>query len=249
MCKKSLSNAGKQFGLLITELARILDRYPEVLEDIKTALITVTVLVGNEKVVAVIEGRKFTEASSASHLFRALAPVIGILDENTLETLVEASQVDEAIERFEAYQRARDTTVPLVVFESNTPHFLHPPPASSEADAVGARELVVRISRENLTRGDVAEMRADISGALNLPLLAVSPQGVIQSSVSVVFWISEKIVPYIQLQHITLPTLRFLHDEGIVDIRIESDYLLTTPSALVSNSSTATNIPLHTDGF
>ena len=47
------------------------------------------------------------------------------------------------------------------------------------------------------------------------------------------FWVSEAIVAYIQSQVVTLATLHFLHDEGIVDIKIDSDYLLTTPSTLV----------------
>ena len=237
MCKKKLTDAGKRFVLLTTDLTAILDRYPEALQLMKTALVTINVLLEDEQVDAVIGSREFKKARTASDLVRALAPVLTLLDDELLQTLIEASRVDEAIERFEAYQRARDPTVPLVVFEANTPRILLPPPASSEAAAVGARELVVRTDHERLTVGDVGEIRAGVSGALNVPPLAVSPRGAILSSISVVFWVSEAIVAYIQSQVISLPTLRFLHDEGIVDIRIESDYLLTTPSALVREYS------------
>ena len=233
MCKKRLTDAGKRFVSLTTKLAAILDRYPEALQHMKTALTTIYVMAEDEKVEAVIKSREFTVARTATDLFRAFAVSRNVLDDEMLEMLVEASQVDEAIERFEAYQRARDPTVPLVVFEANTPRILLPPPASSEAAAVGARELVVRTNRERLTVGDVGEIRAGVSGALDVPPLAVSPRGVILSSISVVFWVSEAIVAYIQSQLVSLPTLCFLHDEGIVDIRIESDYLLTTPSTLV----------------
>ena len=233
MYKKKLTDAGKRFVLLTTKLAAILDRYPEALQHMKTALTTIYVVAEDEKVEAVIGSHEFAVAHTATELFRAFAVARNVLDDEMLEILVEASQVDEAIERFEAYQRARDPTVPLVVFEANTPRILLPPPASSEAAAVGARELVVRTDHERLTVGDVGEIRAGVSGSLNLPPLAVSPRGVILSSISVVFWVSEAVVAYIQSQFISLPTLHFLHDEGIVDIRIESDYLLTTPSALV----------------
>ena len=233
MCKKKLTDAGKQFVLLTTDLTAILDRYPKALQLMKNALVTINVLVENEQVDVVLESREFKKARTASNLFRALAPVITLLDDEILETLIEASRVDEAIVRFKVYQRARDPTVPLVVFESNTPRILLPPPASSEVAAMGGRELVVRINHVRLTVGDIGEVRAGVSGSLNVPPLAVSPQGVIQSSISVVFWVSEAVVAYIQSQLITLATLHFLHDEDIVDIRIDSDYLLTTPSALV----------------
>ena len=233
MCKKKLTDAGKLFVLVTTELTAILDRYPEALQLMKTALTTIYVVVEDEQVGVVIKSREFIVARTATELFRAFAVARNVLDDERLDTLVQASQVDEAIQRFEAYQRARDPTVPLVVFESNTPRILLPPPASSEAAAVGARELVVRINRERLSVGDVGEIRAGVSGSLNLPPFAVSPRGAILSSISVVFWVSEAIIAYIQSQLISLPTLLFLHDEGIVDIRIESDYLLTTPSALV----------------
>ena len=233
MCKKKLTDAGKRLVLLITHLTAILDRYPKALELMKTALVTINVLVENEQVDAVLESRKFKKAHTASNLFCALAPVITLLDDEILEMLIEASRVDEAIVRFKAYQRARDPTVPLVVFESNTPRILLPPPASSEVAAMGGRELVVRINHVRLTVGDIGGVRAGVSGSLNMPPLAVSPQGVIQSSISVVFWVSEAVVAYIQSQLITLATLHFLYDEGIVDIRIDSDYHLTTPSALV----------------
>ena len=222
-----------QFALLTADLATIIDRHPEALQRMQIVLITVNVMVKNEQVSTVIKSREFKEACTASDLFRALAPIITLLDDKTLETLVHASQVDEAIERFEAYQKIRDPTMPLVVHEKNTPRILLPPPASSEAAAVGAREVVVRTSHESLTMGDVEEMRENVSHSLNLPLLALSPQGVIQSSIAVVFWVSEQLVPYIQSQLISLPSLHFLHDEGIVDVKIESDYLLTIPSALV----------------
>ena len=231
--RKTLTDAGMQYTLLITELASILDRYPEALQRMQIALITVNVMVKEKQVSAVIKSSEFKEACTASDLFRALAPVITLLDDKTLKTLVRASQVDEAIERFEDYQKIRDPTAPLVVYEANAPHILLPPPASSDAAAVGAREVVVRTNHERLTVGDVEEMRESVSGALNLPPLALSPQGVIQSSIAVVFWVSEQLVPYIQSQLISRPTLHFLHDDGIVDIRIESHYLLTTPSALV----------------
>ena len=222
-----------QFGLLIADVEEILACHPETVPRIKTALSAVTVTVGEEQVVTVIKSREFKEACTASDLFRAFTPVINLLDGKMLETLVRASQVDEAIEKFEAYQKGRNPTVPLVIYEANTPCILLPPPASSEAAAVGAREVVVRTSHEMLVMGDVDEMRESVSHSLNLPLLALSPQGVIQSSIAVVFWVSEQLVPYIQSQFISRPTLQFLHDEGIVDIKIESDYLLTTPSALV----------------
>ena len=233
MYKKKLTDAGKRFVLVTTELTAILDRYPEALQLMKTALTTIYIVVEDEQVEAVITSREFIVARTATELFRAFAVAKNVLDDEMLDTLVQASQVDEAIQRFEAYQRARDPTVPLVVFESNTPHILLPPPASSEAAAVGARELIVRINHERLSVGDVGEIRAGVSGALDVPPLAVSPRGAIQSSISVVFWVSEAIVAYIQSQFISFATLYFLHDEGIVDIRIESDYLLTTPSALV----------------
>ena len=233
VCRKKLSDAGRQFVVVTTELTAILDRYPEALQLMKTALTTIYVVVGDEQVEVVIKSCEFIVAHTATELFRAFAVAKNVLDDEMLETLVQASQVDEAIKRFETYQRARDPTVPLVVFESNTPRILLPPPASSEAAAVGARELVVRTNYESLTVGDVGEIRAVVSGSLNVPPLAVSPRGVILSSISVVFWVSEAIVAYIQSQFITLATLCFLHDEGIVDIRIESDYLLTTPSPLV----------------
>ena len=233
MCRKKLTDAGRQFVLVTTDLTEILDRYPKALQLMKTALTTIYVVTEDEQVEAVITSREFAVARTATELFRAFAVGRNVLDDEMLETLVRASQVDEAIERFKAYQRARDPTVPLVVFESNTPRILLPPPASSEAAAVGARELVVRINRERLSVGDVGEIRAGVSGSLNVPPLAVSPRGAILSSISVVFWVSEAIVAYIQSQLISLPTLLFLHNEGIVDIKIESDYLLTTPSTLV----------------
>ena len=233
MCRKKLTDAGEQFVLVTTELTAILDRYPEALQLMKTALTTIYVVVEDEQVEAVIKSHEFAVARTATELFRAFAVAKSVLDDQILKMLVRASQVDEAIERFEAYQRARDPTVPLVVFEANTPHLLLPPPASSEAAAVGARELLVRINCEGLTVGDVGEIRAGVSGSLNAPPLAVSPRGVILSSISVVFWVSEAIVAYIQSQVVTLATLHFLHDEGIVDIKIDSDYLLTTPSTLV----------------
>ena len=233
MCKKKLTDAGKRFVSLTTKLAAILDRYPEALQHMKTALTTIYVVAEDEQVEAVIRSHEFIVARTATDLFRAFAVARNVLDDEMLETLVEASQVDEAIQRFEAYQRARDPTVPLVVFEANTPRILLPPPASSEAAAMGARELVVRTNHERLSVGDVGEIRAGVSGALDVPPLAVSPQGANLSSISVVFWVSEAVVAYIQSQLISLATLCFLHDEGIVDIRIESDYLLTTPSALV----------------
>ena len=233
MYRKTLTDAGVQYTLLITELASILDRYPEALQRMQIALSTVNVLLKEKQVSAVIKSIELKEARTASDLFRALVPVITLLDNKTLKTLIQASQVDEAIERFEAYQKTRDPTAPLVVDEVNTPRILLPPPASSDAAAVGAREMVVRTNHDRLTVGDVEEMRESVSGALNLPPLALSPQGVIQSSIAVVFWVSEQLVPYIQSEFIHLPILHFLHDEGIVDIRIESDYLLTTPSAQV----------------
>ena len=233
MYRKTLTDAGVQYTLLITELASILDRYPEALQRMQIALSTVNVLLKEKQVSAVIKSSELKEARTASDLFRALVPVITLLDNKTLKTLIQASQVDEAIERFEAYQKTCDPTAPLVVDEVNTQRILLPPPASSDAAAVGAREMVVLTNHERLTVGDVEEMRESVSGALNLPLLALSPQGVIQSSIAVVFWVSEQLVPYIQSQHIHLPILHFLHDEGIVDINIESDYVLTIPSALV----------------
>ena len=237
MCRKKLTDAGEQFVLVTTDLTAILDRYPEALQLMKTALTTIYVVAEDEKVEAVIKSHEFIVARTATELFRAFAVAKSVLDDQILKMLVRASQVDEAIERFEAYQRARDPTLPLVVFESNTPRILLPPPASSEAAAVGARELVVRTNRERLTVGDVGEIRAGVSGALDVPPLAVSPRGAILSSISVVFWVSEAIVAYIQSQLISFATLHFLHEEGIVDIRIESDYLLTTPSALVREYS------------
>ena len=181
MFKKKLTDAGKQFVTLTTKLAAILDRYPEALQNMKIALTTIYVVVEDEQVEAVIKSHEFIMARTASDLFRAFAVAKNVLDDEMMETLVQASQVDEAIERFETYKRARDPTTPLVVFESNTPRILLPPPASSEAAAVGVRELVVRSNNERLAVGDVGEMRESVSGALDLPPLAISPQGVIQS--------------------------------------------------------------------
>ena len=233
VCRKRLTDAGMQFVLATTDLASILDRHPEALQHMKTALITITVLIGDEQVEAVIRSRDFNEAETATDFFRALAPVLNVLDEKTLETIVRASRVDEAIKRFETYLNIRDPTVPLVVFESNMLCILHPPPSRSDAASVGAKELVVRTNRENLTVGDVAELRADVSDALNVSPLALCPRGVIKNSISVVFWVSERLLSYIQSQIVSLATLRFLHDEGIEDIWMDRDYHLTIPSDLV----------------
>jgi len=167
------------------------------------------------------------------YLLDSLASVANGLDDTYLETLVLASNVDEAMLLLKAYLKTKDPARELLVFVNQTPEFLHNPPPSSEAAVMGFREMAVQIEGESMTVGEVQEMKTDVAGVLNVPREGIIGQGVRESSVAIIFWISERLIPSIQSEFIHLNHLRFLSDEGILQIRIEDIYILTTPSAEV----------------
>ena len=229
---KKLSEEKIRLSVLIGRLGQILDRHPEALEPMKAAMKFATAD-GDEPVLAVVQSRSFTEASTASALLGSLASIANGLDDTYLETLVLASNVAEAMQLLEAYLKTKDPARELLVFVSQTPKFLNDPPPISEARAMGFREMAVQTERESVTVGEVQEMKTDAARVLNVPREGIIGQGVRESSVSIIFWISERLISSIQSEFIDLNHLRFLSDEGILQIQIEDIYILTTPSAEV----------------
>ena len=232
---KKLREETIRLSVLIGRLGQILDHHPEALEPMKTAMKVAIATDGDEPVLAVVQSRSFTEASTASALFSSLASILSSLDDTYLETLVLASNVAEAIQLLEAYLKMKDPARELLVFVNQSPKFLHDPPPSSEARAVGFREIDVQIEGESVTVGEVQEMKTNVARVLNVPKEGIIGQGVRESSVSIIFWISERLIPSIQSEFIDLNHHRFLSDEGILQIRIEDIYILTTPSAEVKS--------------
>jgi len=91
---------------------------------------------------------------------------------------------------------------------------------------------------KGMSRSDIQKMtETDDSLVLNVPIEGVIGQGPRESSVSVIFWISERLIPFIHSQVIYLNGLHFLCEEGISEIKIEDVYLLTTPPAEVRGFS------------
>ena len=121
----------------------------------------------------------------------------------------------------------------LVLSCIHVPYFLYPPPPSSEARAAGFREMAVQTERESVAVGEVQEMGRAVGDVLNVSRGAIIGQGVRESSVSIIFWVSERLIPTIQSQIVFLTHLHFLCDEGILEIQIEDIYTLTIPSAEV----------------
>ena len=230
---KKLREETIRLSVLIGRLGQILDRHPEALEPMKTAMKVATVTDGDEPVLAVVQSRSFTEASTASALLGSLASIVSGLDDTYLETLVLASNVAEAMQLLEAYLKTKDPARELLVFVNQTPEFLHDAPPSSEAAVMGFREMAVQIEGESVTVGEVQEMKTDVAGVLNVLREGIIGQGVKESSLSVIFWISERLIPSVQSEYIHRNHLRFLCDEGILQIQIEDIYILTTPSAEV----------------
>ena len=237
MYEKELSDDKIQFSLLMGKLGQILDGHPHALEPMKTAFTFLTVPDGREPVLRVVQSRSFTEAPTASALLRTLAPIVNILDDKHLETLVKASEVHEAITVFEEYRKAKNLSRQLVSYADNTTKMLYSPPPSSEAAGMGCKEMVVRTEWEGVAVGEVQELGRDISAVLNVPTEGIIAQGLQQSSISIIFWISERLIPFIHSQVIFLNGLRFLREEGISEIKIEDVYLLTTPPAEVRGFS------------
>ena len=192
-----------------------------------------TVAEGDEPVLAVVQSQSFIKAPTASALLGSLASFANDLDNTYLEVLVKASSVPEAIQLFEEYLKTKDPSQELVLCVDQTRKFLHDPPPSSEAAAMGCREMAVQMERESVMVGEVQEMKTDVAGVLNVPREGIIGQGVKESSVSVIFWISERLIPSVQSEYIDLNHLCFLCDEGILQIQIEDIYILTTPSAEV----------------
>jgi len=226
---KKLREETIRLSVLIGRLGQILDRHPEALEPMKAAMKFATAE-GDEPVLAVVQSRSFTEASTASALLGSLASIVNGLDSTYPEVLVNTSNVSEAIQLFEEYLKTKDPSQELVVSVDQTRKFLHDPPPSSEAAAMGCREMTVQIEGESVTVGEVQEMKIDVAGVLNVPREGIISQGIRESSVSVIFWISERLIPSVQSEYIHLNQLRFLSDEGILQIQIEDIYILTTPS-------------------
>ena len=235
--KMKLSDDRKQFSLLMARLGQILDRHPEALEPMKTAMEFATVPDADEPVLAVVQSPSFTEASTASALLRALSPIANILDTTHFELLVEASGITEAIRMFEAYLKTKDRSQELILFVEGAAHFLYPPPPSSEARAGGFREMAVQTERESVSVGEVQEVGREVGGVLNVSRGAIISQGVRESSVAIIFWISERLIPSVQSEYISLNHLHFLCGEGISKIQIEDVYILTIPSVEVSSFS------------
>ena len=232
-CWRGLSDHKMRFNLMMAEVGNVLDHYPEVLERMKTAFTLATVPDGDEPVLTIVQSRSFTEAPTASALICTLAPIVNFLDDSHFETLVRASGIQEAIEMYEAYLKTKDPAQELVAQGDGTAEFLHPPPPRSEAAANGWREMVVRTKWEGVSVGEVQEMRRDMNGVLNVPTEGIVGQGVQESSVSVIFWVSERLISFILSQSISLRHLRFLCEEGISEIMIEDVYILTIPSSEV----------------
>ena len=230
---KKLREETIRLSVLIGRLGQTLDCHPEALEPMKTAMKFATVAEGDEPVLAVVQSQSFVKAPTASALLGSLASFANGLDNTYLEVLVKASSVPEAIQLFEEYLKTKDPSQELVLCVDQTRKFLHDPPPSSEAAAMGCREMAVQTERESVTVGEVQEMKTDVAGVLNVPREGIIGQGVKESSVSVIFWISERLIPSVQSEYIDLNHLRFLCDEGILQIQIEDIYILTTPSAEV----------------
>ena len=222
-----------RFNIMMAEIGNVLDCYPEVLERMKTAFTLATVPDGVEPVLAIVRSPSFTEAPTASALIRTLAPIISFLDDSHLKTLVQASGVPEAIEMYQAYLKKKHSAQELVAGAGDTAEFLHPPPPNSEAAANGYKEMTVRTNWEGVSVGEVQEMGMDVSAVFNVPSEGITAQGVRESSLSVIFWVSERLIPFISSQSISLCHLRFLCDEGISEIVIEDVYHLSVPSSEV----------------
>ena len=231
--KKRLSDEEMQFGIMMGNLGDVLDGYPKALERMKTALTYVTVPGGDESVLTIVQSPSFIEAPTASALLRTVAPITNVMDDTLVQTLVQASAVPKAIELFEDYLKSKDPTKALVLSVERSTKFISSPPPRSRAAALGFREVAVRTEWEGVAVGEVQELGTDMSAVLNVPIEGVIGQGVRESSVSVIFWISERLIPFIHSQVIYLNGLRFLCEEGISEIKIEDVYLLTTPPAEV----------------
>ena len=231
--KMKLSDDRKRLSVLMGRVGQVLDRHPEALEPMKTAMKFATLPDGQEPVLAVVQSRPFTEAPTASALLGTLAPIANILDTTHFETLVEASGISEAIEMFAAYLKTRDCSQELILFVEGAANFLYPPPPSSEARAGGFREMAVQTERESVSVGEVQEVGREVGGVLNVSRGAIISQGVRESSVAIIFWISERLISSIQSEVIYLNHLCFLCDEGISQIRIENVYILIISSAKV----------------
>ena len=87
--------------------------------------------------------------------------------------------------------------------------------------------------QESVSVGEVQEVGRNVGGVLNVSRGAIISQGVRESSVAIIFWISERLISSIQSEVIYLNHLCFLCDEGISQIRIENVYILIISSAKV----------------
>lgn len=228
-----LSEDRRQFSVLMAKVGKVLDRHPEALDPMKTAMKFATLPDGHEQVLAVVQSSSFTEATKPSTLLGTLAPITSILDTTHFEMLVEASDVPEAIEMFKAYLKKKNDSQELIITVEGTRYFLYDPPHSGDAHKLGYREMAVQTEQEAVTVGEVRETGKDVGAVLNVERRAIIGQGVRHSSVSIIFWISEQVISFILSEFINLNHFRFLCDKGIIQIKVEDIYILTTPSAEV----------------
>ena len=222
---KRLAPSSKSFGLLLIDLTTILDGNQDaVARDavarMKMLLKSMTLpLKDKGELSAVINSPKYENATTATELFDALAPCWNECDCDLLDLLVRASCSEAAIKKVEKFLEERDPDMPLVV-------------QAVDSDATtpeGAAEFKVRIAGEHVTRDKMLDTKEVFCRSHHIPKEFMVGGKYRLGSITLIFYISIKLIQYLHAQVLGLREVYSLRRCGVFEIIGPDQYHVIIP--------------------
>ena len=255
---RRFTSSSKSFGLFLSDLIAILDGDEKAIVSMKAVLksmiLPLRIEDGEDELHVVLTSAEYKNATTIAELVGALAPCWNEFDCDLLQTLVRASHSEAAIEKVQEFLEGVDPDMPLVVRTSQhhttelpdaavtdltapSQSTLTPDEASQRAKRMiqlysipeGATVVIVRTSKEQITIAKMHDVKEATCHNLRVPKEAMLYIEALPGSVTLIFFISIKLIRYLRAQHLWLRELYSLRSHGVCEVIIPDQYHLIVP--------------------
>lgn len=233
---------------LLTDLIDILEEDQKALPKMKAVLANIVVMLNDTKVSAIVASPECHKANKVSELFAALAPCWNAFDNDLLQSLIKASGSEEANKKMNKFLASIDPEMPLVeripsisdLESTSTDHsqMEQSPPPCDKMSVEGMTDVVVlqiKTDKKQLTVSEMKDMKELVCQKFDLSKESLVFKGTFEGSLTLEFWLSSRILPFVQSQSLSLSIrdIQSLLNHDIRQISIEDAYCLIVPTAQV----------------
>ena len=241
---------------LLTDLIDILEEDQKALPKMKAVLANMVVFLDDDKISAIIASPEYHKANKVSELFAILAPCWNAFDNDLLQSLIKASGSEEANKKMNKFLASIDPEMPLVeripsicdLESTSTDSLMEQSPAPygkmSVEETTDVVVLQIKTDKKQLTLSEMKDIKELCCQKLDLPKESLVFKGTFVGSLTLEFWLSSRILPFVQSQSLSLSIsdIQSLLSHDIRQMSIEDAYCLFVPTAQVCEMRTVAKL-------